>query len=641
MVSPQSAPSKLGTPRQILGVILGAARFPNLSVDSPKLGRAFSRSKAAVDEYLREFCDEVLDYFDTRMLPNQLCLKIDSFLKARPLGTDLFVYYVGHGGFLSRREYFLACRATREDNKSATGLRMDDLADTITEAFRNRRVYIVIDCCFASSSVDSFQGAQDDLIARHAERLPYGIALLNASSRDDVALAPDGAFGTMFSDSLMSVLRNGVPGRERLLSLRDIGTAVTDLILTTYRETAVKPEIHSPKQKNGDVADFRLFPNPAFIEKVNEKPQKDRKSRVKKTVTVRQLATLYQFPPNLDGSDQCIGIVHLGSMPDMSGLRTYCKSELGLAPPQVTVLAVSGGAVKPGSGNYGEDHLMVSMQVCCGVAAAARQIIYVAPNTNDGYIAAIKAAANDEENKPCALLVSWGSIESSWEAETMAATNDAILAATKRGITVCCAAGNNGATCGARDNRPHVIFPASSPYALACGCTALKFHDDQRVDEVAWDQGGGGFSEVFPAPSWQVETLVEQPSCNSRTGRGVPDVSAHAGLDHAVRVYLRENWNFIGGSTVANALWAGLIALINQGVGQRIAFTPELFHRHFGPAGTLNDIVSGRNGEDPRHSYSAGPGWDPCTGWGTPNGTALLLATKLYLSLITTTGRQA
>jgi hypothetical protein len=85
MASRRDDASRLGSPPQILGLILGAARFPNApSIDSPKLGRMFSRSKAAVEKYLDGLCLAKLDYFNAKLLPNQLCLGIDKFLRDRP-----------------------------------------------------------------------------------------------------------------------------------------------------------------------------------------------------------------------------------------------------------------------------------------------------------------------------------------------------------------------------------------------------------------------------------------------------------------------------------------------------------------------------------------------------------------------------
>jgi kumamolisin len=62
-------------------------------------------------------------------------------------------------------------------------------------------------------------------------------------------------------------------------------------------------------------------------------------------------------------------------------------------------------------------------------------------------------------------------------------------------------------------------------------------------------------------------------------------------------------------------LWAALIALINQQKGSTAGFVnPTLY----GDAADFNDVTQGNNG-----SYSAGPGWDPCTGLGSPNGTEI------------------
>jgi hypothetical protein len=618
----------VGSPGQILGIILGAARFPYApSIDSPKLARAFSRSKTVMASYLKEVCSEIFDYFNAKLLPDQLCLKIDAILRERSLATDLIVYYVGHGGFLSNQEYFLACHETRDDNKRITGLRVADLGDTIHEAFRNRRVYFVLDCCYAGSAAGSLQAPVIELVNQQAERLPVGIAVLAASPRDKAAVTPEGASRTMFSDGLIQVLRAGVREGEQLLSLRDIGTAVVDLISRKYRDAGVRPEVSTPRQRDGDPADYRLFPNPSFAASSISKGQA--------FLTPAQLASIYRFPSELDGTGQCIGIIHLGEMPRMTDFKTYCAEELGIAPPKVTVVPILGARTKPsGTTSWGAaDHLMMSMQICCGVAPAARQVVYVAPNTDSGFAGTIETAIADAKNDPSVLLIAWGGPESAFTAEVMARMNEAFMRASHRGITICCASGDAGATDGAPDGQLRVDFPASSPHCLACGGTSLAFEGDLMVDEIAWENGGGGFSTAFPAPDWQIEVFGEQTLASKEiAGRCVPDVSAHAAPGRGYRAYLRGEWTSLGGTTLSAALWAGLIALITQGTGQRIAFTPALFYRHFGRAGVCRDITKGSNGKD-QAAYTAGPGWDPCTGWGSPNGTALLLAAKLYLSL--------
>ena len=72
----------------------------------------------------------------------------------------------------------------------------------------------------------------------------------------------------------------------------------------------------------------------------------------------------------------------------------------------------------------------------------------------------------------------------------------------------------------------------------------------------------------------------------------------------------------IGGTSAVSPLWAGLTALVNQATGQPAGALHDVLYRH---TDALRDITSGDNGH-----YAAGPGWDACTGWGSPVGTAVL-----------------
>jgi kumamolisin len=76
----------------------------------------------------------------------------------------------------------------------------------------------------------------------------------------------------------------------------------------------------------------------------------------------------------------------------------------------------------------------------------------------------------------------------------------------------------------------------------------------------------------------------------------------------------------IGGTSAVAPLWAGLLARINQSLGKNIGYLNPLLYTQKVEA-TLHDIMVGNNG-----TYSAGPGWDACTGLGTPDGAALLAA---------------
>jgi kumamolisin len=163
------------------------------------------------------------------------------------------------------------------------------------------------------------------------------------------------------------------------------------------------------------------------------------------------------------------------------------------------------------------------------------------------------------------------------------------------------------------DGQNHVDFPASSPHVLGCGGTTLVANGTTIESETVWNDGssggatGGGYSTVFAAPTWQ--TGVEG---FSGTMRGVPDVAGDASPETGYNILVDGQQEVVGGTSAVAPLWAGLIVLINQMKGTPVGFVnPSLY----GEEADFNDITEGNNG-----AYSAGPGWDPCTGLGSPDG---------------------
>lgn len=71
-------------------------------------------------------------------------------------------------------------------------------------------------------------------------------------------------------------------------------------------------------------------------------------------------------------------------------------------------------------------------------------------------------------------------------------------------------------------------------------------------------------------------------------------------------------------------LWAGLVALINQALNSNVGYLNPRLYREMGPAGLFRTVVSGDNGVGGVKGYSAGPGWTPVGGWGSPDGMKLL-----------------
>jgi kumamolisin len=107
----------------------------------------------------------------------------------------------------------------------------------------------------------------------------------------------------------------------------------------------------------------------------------------------------------------------------------------------------------------------------------------------------------------------------------------------------------------------------------------------------------------------------------AKAGRGVPDLAGDADPATGYEVRVDGQSFVIGGTSAVAPLWAGLIALMNQKLGHPVGFLNPLLYGSLAGKGLTHDITSGNNG-----SYSAKAGWDPCTGWGSPDGATLLKA---------------
>jgi kumamolisin len=341
--------------------------------------------------------------------------------------------------------------------------------------------------------------------------------------------------------------------------------------------------------------------------------------------TPPQVAAIYQFPDGTDGSGQTIAIIELGGGFSASDLDSYFP-DLGLPVPSVTAVDVDGGTNSPGTDTGADAEVLLDIEVAGSVAPGAAQVVYFAPNTDQGFIDAVTDAAH-AGTTPAVMSISWGQSEDSWTAQSRTALDQALADAAALGVTVCAAAGDNGSSDG-QSSGNHVDFPASSPNALGCGGTTLDADPTTGVvtSETAWNDGssggatGGGVSDVFAQPSWQATAGV--PASGGTGGRGVPDVAGDADPQTGYQILVDGQQQVVGGTSAVAPLWAGLVARLAQAAGTPFGLIqPALYtgtDPGVDPAG-FTDITSGSNG-----SFSAGPGWDACTGLGSPDGAALL-----------------
>jgi kumamolisin len=343
-----------------------------------------------------------------------------------------------------------------------------------------------------------------------------------------------------------------------------------------------------------------------------------------------QLGEAYAFPPSTDGTGQTLAILELGGGYRDADLQKYF-ADLSIPMPAVRAVGVDGGKNAPtGDPNSADGEVLLDIEVAGALAPKAGIVVYFAPNTDQGFVDALTTAVHADPT-PTAVSISWGGSEDSWTDQARAAFDKALADAAALGVSVFASAGDNGSGDGAKDGKPHVDFPASSPNIVGCGGTNLQLAADGTVaSEKVWhstDGGatGGGVSVKFPLPDYQAKVGVP-PRPGGGEGRGVPDLAANADPSSGYQVLVDGKQMVVGGTSAVSPLMAALCCRLAQALGAKIG---PLQRKIYGGVGAgavapgFRDITEGSNG-----AYAAGVGWDACTGLGVPVGTDLLAVLK-------------
>jgi kumamolisin len=354
--------------------------------------------------------------------------------------------------------------------------------------------------------------------------------------------------------------------------------------------------------------------------------------------SVAEIAERYGFPEGFDGAGECIGLLEFGGGYLESDIDAHFRA-IGVPRPDVVAVPVGRCRNAPlGADPRPDVEVALDIQIAGAVAPRARIAVYFAELTERGWIDALSAAIHDEVNRPSVICVCWGWAELDatgrllWTKAAMEAVNATLEDAAMRGITVVCAAGDDGSSDGVDDARAHVDFPASSPWVLACGGTEVdggeeRVWNDGPRGRGGGGAGGGGVSDVIDRPEWQSDLDIPASRMTGKRGRGVPDVAGIAGGDRGFAIHLagREVVGVEGTSAVA-PLYAGLVARINQALGAPVGHLNPTLYRSPSARAAFHDIVTGDNDVLDIGVHASSPGWDPCTGWGSIDGQRLLAA---------------
>jgi kumamolisin len=370
-------------------------------------------------------------------------------------------------------------------------------------------------------------------------------------------------------------------------------------------------------------------------------------------VDPRAVAAAYRFPPDCDGAGERIGMILLGGGVHQDDLASYFGL-LGIPEPAIRLETIDPATNDPATPEalraaleamgLGEDPVHPA-QAAPGVAGAgsvpwtieatldvelsgalapgAALDVVFAPGDIQGKVHAFSRLLTDPRG-PAVISCSWGGFESAYRDQDVAAMESLFAEAAARDVTLCFASGDRGdgtSVFGGPGPTPEVFYPGSSPGVVACGGTTVG--PDEAGAEISWEEAlgtarlasGGGLSARFARPAWQGAELP------AGAGRWLPDVAAKANLHGGYRIVAGGLRAAMGGTSAASPLWGALLARCNQalrraGHGPVGYLTPHLYPA---PAGATRDVTRGTNG-----TYSAGAGWDACTGWGSPDGERLL-----------------
>ncbi len=374
-------------------------------------------------------------------------------------------------------------------------------------------------------------------------------------------------------------------------------------------------------------------------------------------LSTTEITKLYDFPVNA-AAGQIIGIVSVEGYWASDISSTFAGS-----PPDIQDVSVDGAT------NNGTADGETTQDICIAALAApgAKIAVYFQPGGEMGWVDLFGKVAHPGVGDPLVSVVSSSFYicdgddpdtltNEGVSAGLLSAVSDAFMDAALQGVTICIASGDTGASSKvggnpaawgfpfAADHKAHVQFPGSSPWVMAVGGTTVGdvsgltfdeyvWNDPAAADPSQWGTTGGGVSAFFPQPSYQVTAGVPLSLYTGTTGRGVPDVAGNASLHSGYSGIVVGGNPFTGNGTSASSpLWAGLIAVINAALGVNVGFVnPAIYalgssvFRDIDPGpGPTNNDNSGVTG------YTAGLGWDACTGWGSPRGNALLQGLRRF-----------
>jgi pseudomonalisin len=368
------------------------------------------------------------------------------------------------------------------------------------------------------------------------------------------------------------------------------------------------------------------------------------------------LWSIYDQPSSNLANGQSMAILGWGVTPGVvADLRSF-EGEFGL--PQVPIsIAYFGATDTPDTNDGATIEWELDTQASTGMApnVTSESLYFAHHNTDADVLASIVGWVNDKHG-PLQASASYGECENIPAAQPVIGTdgiedpgNAVLRQAAIEGRTLFASTGDTGSSCPvvpvstngvATQAYPGLEYPAASPYAVAVGGTVLNSdgaNPPKRFSETAWEFGGGGNSTVIKAPSYQ-QGVAPANCVTDASGtpylpgtaplcRGIPDVAAISGdvaTGNGMPITDDNGADQQGaGTSLSSPLWLGMWTRVQAAApGKGLGFANVSLYgigksSHY--ASDFYDVTIGDN-----QPYSAGPGWDNTTGWGTPDVAHLM-----------------
>lgn len=322
----------------------------------------------------------------------------------------------------------------------------------------------------------------------------------------------------------------------------------------------------------------------------------------------------------ITGAGQTIALIELDTFRPSDVQRFDSAS--GLPAPVIQQFYTGGKRFK--LANAGETTLDLEWAHALAPAATL-QVFYIKGKQSNkaGWKSLAQALTLTGKKGAKTVSISFGSCRPSTGYK---ATEKALAKLLKQDVSVFVSSGDDGALPGPISDcgrRLGVAYPASDPSVVAVGGTSLSLNLDNTIaNETAWGRSGGGKGSPLLHPLWQVIAQLPHPKY-----RWAPDVAFLADPRTGVAIYNKGRWQTAGGTSLGAPAWAAIWSLVResaQKTGASLEPAPQtLYSVANSPAYSqaFHDITSGGNG-----FYQASAGWDPVTGWGTPDVAGLITA---------------